>query len=543
MRVIGLAAVVAVTQSACFLLDVKHVVDDVTYSSGEGNPLTVEGYAVSPPHAGGSFRAGVGAADITPPPGFPTGGHGPAGDVARGYWIRLKARAFFFEDATGRTLALVSSELFAIPGGLRAEVAARVVKALRGRKLDVAFSVDSLVLAATHTHHGPGNFMTARSHNQFGSTYPGFSEELFRFLAGRIADAVVAAIVDARSNAGRVELMVHTHAVDESMLLNRAPSAFVLNRDRDESLAQLDTGLGPMPHCPAGHATPPGGWDLYGCPRLRAVDRALTVLEIARGGKRAGGLVFFAAHPSDLPADTPFYSPDFAGAALARLEREHGGIFGFFNGAEGDVTLQRDARNLVEVERFGASFAKAVEAALQAPARTISNPSVVVKTAAFRPSLEGGASLHERRSDRGACSRARHRHGRTRGRGGQSHAAALPAGMARRSARQGHPRAGSEAAGAGLAHRARALADQAPLQAGGVSRLDSPGGGATRRFLARGGPRRADHGGGPVRAALAEAEARRPGARRARQRVSFVRDHPRRILGAGLRGRLDHLGT
>jgi neutral ceramidase len=391
-----LAAAVALSQPGCFLLDVKHVVDDVTYSSGEGKPLAVDGYAVSTPHATGSFRAGVGAADITPPPGFPTGGHGPAGDVARGYWIRLKARAFFFEDATGRTLALVSGELFAIPAGLRAEVAARVVKGLRERKLDVAFSVDSLILAATHTHHGPGNFMTARSHNQFGSTYPGFSVELFRFLAGRIADAVIAAIVDARSNTDRVELAVHTYAVDDSMLLNRAPASFVLNRDRDELLARLGAGLSPMPHCPRGRTTPPGGWDLYGCPRLRAVDRALTVLEIARSGKMAGSLVFFAAHPSDLPADTPFYSPDFAGAALNRLEREHGAVFGFFNGAEGDVTLQRDARNFVEVEKFGAVFAKAIAAALQQPARTISDPSVVVKTATFRPSVAAERSCSAR---------------------------------------------------------------------------------------------------------------------------------------------------
>ncbi len=404
MRVIGLAAVVAVTQSACFLLDVKHVVDDVTYSSGEGNPLTVEGYAVSPPHAGGSFRAGVGAADITPPPGFPTGGHGPAGDVARGYWIRLKARAFFFEDATGRTLALVSSELFAIPGGLRAEVAARVVKALRGRKLDVAFSVDSLILAATHTHHGPGNFMTARSHNQFGSTYPGFSEELFRFLAGRIADAVVAAIVDARSNAGRVELMVHTHAVDESMLLNRAPSAFVLNRDRDESLAQLDTGLGPMPHCPAGRATPPGGWDLYGCPRLRAVDRALTVLEIARGGKRAGGLVFFAAHPSDLPGRHALLQPRLRGR---RPGPPGAGAWRHFRVLQWRRGRRHAPAGRAEPRRGGAVWRVVRESRRRRPPGAGPDHLQSVgggEDGGLPAFARGGASLHERRSDRGACS-------------------------------------------------------------------------------------------------------------------------------------------
>src|SRR5271157_5795420 len=56
------------------------------------------------------FTAGAGKTEITPPPGIPLGGHGPGGRVARGYWTRLYARAFYFDDGRGHHLALVRSE-------------------------------------------------------------------------------------------------------------------------------------------------------------------------------------------------------------------------------------------------------------------------------------------------------------------------------------------------------------------------------------------------------------------------------------------------
>ena len=68
------------------------------------------------------FTAGAGKTEITPPPGIPLGGHGPGGRVARGYWTRLYARSFYFDDGRDPHLALVSAELFAIPAGLHAKV-------------------------------------------------------------------------------------------------------------------------------------------------------------------------------------------------------------------------------------------------------------------------------------------------------------------------------------------------------------------------------------------------------------------------------------
>ena len=124
----------------------------------------------------GRFIAGAGTREITPPPGFPMGGHGLAGRVARGYWTRLRARSFYFDDGRGRRLALVSAELFAIPAGLHAKVLEAVNRSHRLRP-------EELVLAATHSHHGPANFASSEIYNSFAGPLPDFSPVLLDFLA------------------------------------------------------------------------------------------------------------------------------------------------------------------------------------------------------------------------------------------------------------------------------------------------------------------------------------------------------------------------
>src|SRR5258706_14940680 len=117
------------------------------------------------PH--GRFLAGVARVDITPPPGYPLGGHSIGGRMARGYWTHLYVRAFYFEDSTGHNLAMVSYELFAIPAGLHAKVAQLVAD-----KYHIPVSPQSLVLAATHTHHGPAGYMSSAVFNFCGPLPP-----------------------------------------------------------------------------------------------------------------------------------------------------------------------------------------------------------------------------------------------------------------------------------------------------------------------------------------------------------------------------------
>lgn len=353
--------------------------------------LTIEipSYSVPKDSTGGGFVAGVGESDLTPPPGLPMGGHSIAGWVARGHWTRLHARAFFFRDGQGRTAALVSSELFAIPAGLRAKVAERA--AARG----VPIAPEELILAATHTHHGPGNYMSSKLYNGFSSLWPGFHRPLFDFLAERITDAVVMAAEDARKN-GRLRHRVALHAGSLSELLrNRAIDAFFRNPEAASLLLP--------PAC----STP---CDL-GAVRYRAVDPTLTVLEVLREKdglpERIGLLVFLAVHSTALSHENPLYASDFTGWAMTRLERaaEAGGsavVAGFFNGAEGDVSPRWLRQDRADAERLGALLADAVERTLESPAQSDvqAEPTVTALSEAFRvnppgPEAQGLASKPE----------------------------------------------------------------------------------------------------------------------------------------------------
>ena len=129
-------------------------INETEQSLAPGDPLSVDDFDVDKPLPRTSLIVGVKSVDITPPVGFPTGGHGPAGAVSRGQWLPLKARAFFFGAASGRNVVLITAELFALPGGLKMEVARRVNERLRGHH--IALPPEAIVIAATHTHQGPG---------------------------------------------------------------------------------------------------------------------------------------------------------------------------------------------------------------------------------------------------------------------------------------------------------------------------------------------------------------------------------------------------
>jgi neutral ceramidase len=401
--VLAVAALVATP--GCSLFRVYRELDE---GGARGDALVVKGYRIPAGTAGPRFLAGAASRDITPPPGYPTGGHGPAGAVARGHWMRLQARAFFFMDRAGRPLALVSVDLFAVPAGLQAEVARRAAVELGRRDTGGALPPEAVVLAATHAHHGPGNFMTSRIYNRFGSSYPGFDPALFEFLAREISGAIVAAFLDARAHPDGVSLRVSVYRGGHELLLNRAPRTFMLNQDRDEILEALNGG-DPDPACRGLPGEPEVDWELAGCPRLRAVDRTLTVVAVERtGGSRPGlaaVLLFLSAHPTVLQPDTPLYSPDFTGYAAQALERRLGDprrevVVGFFNGAEGDVVARRTNRDLQDVARLGRILEGwAVAALATSGGRTLEDPEIVVRAGRWRPSDEEEGACRERSSE------------------------------------------------------------------------------------------------------------------------------------------------
>jgi hypothetical protein len=234
--------------------------------------------------------------------------------------------------------------------------------------LGVVIPPESIVIAANHTHQGPGNFMTAEAYNAYGSFYGGFSRELFDFLVRRITGAIDLAIQDALSHKDdTVLLSVRTASISESIQMSRSPRTFLLNWNSQQLMRTMHPERS-LPACRPDVETGEAreDWDLPGCPRLLSADPGMTLLEILRGTTRVGMLVFFAVHPTVLDAAAPFYSSDFTGYAMARLEREEKNaqaahpVIGFFNEPEGDVVTQRGRRDLIDVARLGDRLVNAV---------------------------------------------------------------------------------------------------------------------------------------------------------------------------------------
>jgi neutral ceramidase len=344
--------------------------------------IHVPEYSVRPAPPPGNLIAGAGSVDITPAPGYPMAGHSFAGRFSRGRWMRLRARAFYFRDRGGSSVALVSCDLFAISAGLQEMVAAKLHP--RPGKLHPRppgepvwdISPTNLVLVATHTHQGPGGFMSNEFYNGFASPYPGHDPVLFNTLAERIAEAVRAAVKDAEGHPGGATLAVRRGTME--LTRNRAIEAFALNPS-DVKDAVLRAG--PPAPLPGGCTSAPD-WYAPRCLRYRAVDSTLTTIDIERPGQGAvATLVFFSAHPTVLAHDASFYSPDFTGWAMAELERRSGNtafVAGWFNGTDGDVSARWEKRDAAEVRELGRKLVGAIDTLRSRPAAFVEDDSAVV---------------------------------------------------------------------------------------------------------------------------------------------------------------------
>ncbi len=101
--------------------------------------------AANPPK---SYKAGVASKDITPEQPMWMAGYGARNKPAEGKLIDLHAKAICLEDATGKRLVLVTTDLIGIPRTLGVEVAAEVEKKFGIKRSE-------LMLTASHTHCGP----------------------------------------------------------------------------------------------------------------------------------------------------------------------------------------------------------------------------------------------------------------------------------------------------------------------------------------------------------------------------------------------------
>jgi len=243
------------------------------------------------------------AADITGPiVDVQLSGFVRSTQIANGIQTRLSARAFIFGELDqSRRLVFVVTELL----GSSHEVRLSVVDNLRAKYGDL-YSLDNVIVSATHTHSAPDGY----SH---GSS---FSEEFF--------DAVVSGI---------------TEAIDRAHQ-NLKPGHILIGEQEVE-------GGGAQRSLPAYMQNPAEERARY----EHDTDRNMTLLKLVQEDGAVSVLNWFAVHPTSLTYDNKFVSGDHKAFAALEMERrltqssETPFVAAFANANCGDVTSNLNLDN------------------------------------------------------------------------------------------------------------------------------------------------------------------------------------------------------
>jgi neutral ceramidase len=164
--------------------------------------------------------AGAALVDITPPPGMPKAGYSANAHTGVGFRTRLRARAVHLRSGT-TSIAIVQCDLL---GG--SSVLQHLVADALARTDDVDVPLAGLMIGATHTHAGPGQFLGTDFYNRFASNKSGFDPAYTSFLVGQLTHAVTEAVRTrrpARAAFGRTDVWGLTR--------NRSLAPHVRNED------------------------------------------------------------------------------------------------------------------------------------------------------------------------------------------------------------------------------------------------------------------------------------------------------------------------
>ncbi len=238
----------------------------------------------------GEFKAGAAAVALVADDSMVIGG-GIGPGKAAGQEGQLRCSALVLEDERGARVALVACDVLMLERDVLDRVARRVEQA-------AAIPFDHILINATHTHHAPTT-VTIHGYKR---------EEAFtRQVEDKIVEAAQAA----------------AHALKPAMFLYRLGEESSVGRNSRLLLAD-GTIYWTGPHDDAVRPTGP-------------FDPELPVAAFKRLG---GGLeaVFFNHSTHTIGTTRPgVRSPSFYGLAAQSLERKHGGVFLFFEGASGST--------------------------------------------------------------------------------------------------------------------------------------------------------------------------------------------------------------
>lgn len=232
-----------------------------------------------------TLYAGVAKADITPRPGLPMIGYSANANYGDGFRTRLYARVIYIKPAEQKPVALVATDLLS-----GSELVHRKVAELVAPKTDI--DLGSIVMTATHTHSGPGNFFGSNFYSVYAGNKGGVDIHYLNFLTRQIAGAIIEAyttIKPAKIAMGSTEIYGFTR--------NRSIEAYRANKNADPEKAS---------------------------DRLKAINPKMHMIRVDVYDEKkktylpSGAFTSFSIHGTTIPADNNLYNGD----VYAYMERE-----------------------------------------------------------------------------------------------------------------------------------------------------------------------------------------------------------------------------
>jgi len=304
-----------------------------------------------------SFVAGAASSNLTIPPGYPMMGYSIAGQFSRGTWVPITCNVVYMKDTAGTPYFIVSSDLWAMPGGL----ASRALEILH--KIDAGsrgIGLENVMCTALHIHHCGGNFATCPSYNTAASFGLGFDQVLFDYLSQKIAYTMM----QARAAAEPATIRYSTKVLS-GLSRNRSYPAFLQDDSTDRAALfaenrDVDTS--------SNEVWPPG---LSSRVSALAVDPMLRLIQLrsVKSGKNLAVIPIYAIHATATGGSTEVYSSDVFGVAreLLRMEllRDTSVVVAFLNGSEGDVEPNYLRHDRSDALRIGRKLAVGVQSLIE----------------------------------------------------------------------------------------------------------------------------------------------------------------------------------
>jgi neutral ceramidase len=259
------------------------------------------------------YLIGRGIADVTGPPfGVPFWGFGRPDQIGEGIHIRQRSRAFVIAQADDpdQRLVFVSADL----GSIDHHIALEVVERLQQR-FGALYSLDNVIISATHTHSGPAGYWQSRTDTGLdGGLYPEHFEA--------ITVGITASIVKAHEDLQPGTVFINSGPVANAGA-NRSAVAYLQN--------------------------PPAERARYS----ENINTEMILLKLVDDSGEIGMINWYALHPTAMNFYNRLISGDHKGYASLKMEQQHGTTYNadgdfvaaFAQADPGDVTPNMNLDN------------------------------------------------------------------------------------------------------------------------------------------------------------------------------------------------------